>query len=86
MGVAALVVGICGVPLYWIPFVNLICPALSVIFGAIGLQRATKTAAGRLPTITGLVLGGILFLIGLFVIDVVLSLAAVLNASDGPTP
>ena len=85
VGVAALVIGICGVPLFWVPFVNLLCPVLSLILGAIGIQRAGRTGTGRLPAVAGLVLAGALFLIGLFVIDVFLSLASVLTPADGGT-
>lgn len=77
---AAMIVGICGIALYWLPWVNLICPAGSVLFGAIALHLAGKQkATGRLPAIAGLILGGVLFLVGIFVIEVALSLAAVLD-------
>lgn len=80
MGAAALVVGICGIALYWLPWVNLVCPALSIVLGGIGLWRAGKgTRVSRLPAVAGLILNGVLLLIGLFVIDVALSLATVLD-------
>lgn len=82
----SMVVAICGVPLFWIPFVNLVCPVLSMLLAAIGLRRAGKTGRGWLPAIAGLALGGILFLVGLFVIDVLLSLASVLAPANGATP
>lgn len=87
LGMAAMIVGTCGIALYWLPWVNLICPAGSVIFGTIALQRASKQkATGKLPAITGLILGGVLFLIGLFVIEVALSLTAILDQSSEASP
>jgi hypothetical protein len=75
---AAMVMGICGIALYWLPWVNLICPAGSIIVGAIGALRASNgTATSKLPAVSGLVLGGVLFLIGLFVIEVALDLSRV---------
>lgn len=80
MGAAALIVGICGIALYWLPWVNLMCPALSTVLGGLSLWRVGKgTGASRLPAVAGLILSGVLFLIGLFVIDVALSLATVLD-------
>ena len=87
LGMAAMIVATCGIVLYWLPWVNLICPAGAVIFGTIALQLAGKQkATGKLPAITGLILGGVLFLIGLFVIEVALSLTAVLDQSGEATP
>lgn len=83
LGSAAFVVGICGIPLFWVPFVNLICPILAMILGTVGLLRAGRTGARQLSAAAGLFLGGILFPVGLFVIDVVLSLAPVLNFPSG---
>lgn len=84
---AAMVVGICGISLYWLPWVNLICPAGSVLFGAIALHLAGKQkGTGRLPAIAGLILGGVLFLVGIFVIEVALSLAAVLDQPGETSP
>lgn len=76
LGVAALAAGVCGTALYWLPWVNLVCPVVSMVLGGIALGRAGKgTGASRLPGVAGLVLGGALFLLGLFVIDVALGLA-----------
>lgn len=78
LGIGAAVVGICGIAVYWLPWVNLICPAGLMILGAVGLQNARKgTVPSKLAAATALVLGGALFLLGLFVIEVALSLAAV---------
>lgn len=86
-GALAMVVGILGIGLYWLPGVNLICPALAVILGAIGAQRAGKgSGASKLSAIMGMVLGALLFLIAVFVIDVVTSLGSVLNQAAEVTP
>lgn len=78
LGVAAMVVGLCGIALYWLPWVNLICPAGSIIIGSLSLHQASKgTTTSNLPAVAGLLLGCLLFPIGLFVIEVALSLTAV---------
>lgn len=78
LGVAAMIVGLCGIALYWLPWVNLICPAGSIIIGSLSLHKASKgSTTSSLPAVAGLLLGCLLFLIGLFVIEIALSLAAV---------
>lgn len=80
-------VAVCGIALFWLPGVNLMLALASVIFGSIALQRAGNgTATGKFAAVTGLVLGLVLFLIGLFVIDVALSLAPVLDDSGQVRP
>ena len=82
-----MVVGILGIGLYWLPGVNLICPVLAVVLGGIGAQRSGKgSGASKLSAIMGMVLGALLFLIAVFVIDVVTSLGSVLNQAAEVTP
>jgi hypothetical protein len=78
LGLASMVVGISGIAPYWLPWVNLICPAASIVLGAMGLQKSRQgTVTPKLPAVTGLLLGGLLLFIGLFVIEVAGGLAAV---------
>jgi len=60
-GVTALVLGIVGVFLFWIPFFGLILPILAVIFGCIGIYRQS----GRGMAVAGLVIGIISFALSL---------------------
>lgn len=76
---ASLVLAICGIAVFWLPWVNLICPALAIILGAADLVRAgTRKREGWFCAAASLVLGVALFLIGLLVIDIALSLTPVL--------
>jgi hypothetical protein len=87
LGITASIVGLCGVALYWLPWVNLVCPAGLVILGTVGLQKASKgTVASRLPEVAALLLGCLLFLLGLFVIEVALSLSGVPGHSGQASP
>lgn len=87
LGIAAMAVGICGIALFWLLWVNLTVALLSVIFGSIGLREAgSGNAMSKIRAVTGLVLGWVLVLIGLFVIDVALSLAPVLGHSGQAGP
>lgn len=87
LGVGAAAVAICGIALYWLPWVNLICPAGLMILGAVGLQNTCEGAVpSKLSAATALVLGGALFLLGLFVIEVALSLAAVQGQPGEASP
>lgn len=63
MAVAALVLGILGVVLGWIPFVGLICGVLAAIFGALAWKKANQTNGRTGMAIAGTILGiiGILF-------------------------
>lgn len=61
LGTAALVLGIVGAALAWIPvigFMGFVCGILAVVFGAIGWNRTRKGAAtNKGASIAGLVLG-----------------------------
>ena len=87
LGVGAAAVAICGIALYWLPWVNLICPAGLVILGTVGLKKASKgTVTSKLSAVTALILGGVLFLLGLFVIQVAFSLAGVVDQPGEASP
>jgi len=56
-GVTALVLGIVGVFLFWIPLFGLILPILAVVFGCIGIYLQS----GRGMAVAGLVIGIVTF-------------------------
>ncbi len=64
--VAALVLGIVSLVLFWIPFVGLVCGILGVVFGWLGMQRADRGTTGKGMAVAGLVTGIIGTLIGLW--------------------
>jgi len=57
LAVAALVLGILSIVLFWFPFVNWILALLAIIFGAIGMAKGKRVGKGRGMAITGLVCG-----------------------------
>ena len=58
MGRAGLILGACGIPLFWVPMVYPNAPILGIIFSAIGYSRARAGKATNGKTaIIGLVLG-----------------------------
>ncbi len=72
LATTALILGICGVVLFWTFWFGLILGALAIIFGAIGLSRAKSGAPNKGMAIAGLVLGivgvvlGALFIVLIF--------------------
>lgn len=52
LGIASMVLGIIGIVMFWVPFLNLILSAMAVIFGAVGIKTQGKGMA-----IAGLVMG-----------------------------
>ena len=80
LGTAALVLGIIGVVLCWIPFTGWALNILAVIFGAIGRKRAINGEANnKSSAVAGLVLG----VVGLavWVVIVIFAFAAFNQAS-----
>lgn len=70
MAVTAMVLGIIGVVLFWIPVLGWILAILAIIFGGVGIAQANKRAgSGKGMAIAGLVLG--IVSIALYVIVVV---------------
>jgi hypothetical protein len=58
LGTAALVLGIIGVVLCWVPFTGWALNILAIIFGAVGRKRAVDgLATNRSSAVAGLVLG-----------------------------
>jgi hypothetical protein len=59
MAIAALVLGILGIVLFFIPFVGMIPGILGIVFGAVALRAVKRGGAGRGMAIAGLVCGAI---------------------------
>ena len=78
--VAAMVLGIVSLGLFWIPFVGLICGVLGVVLGWLGMQRANRGATGRGMAVAGLVTGIIGALVGLWWVHVIVEFGR--HASD----
>ena len=57
MAVAALVLGIIGLVLFWVPLLGMVLAILAIIFGGVGMSRANQGASGKGLAIAGLVLG-----------------------------
>jgi hypothetical protein len=75
-GVTALVLGIVGVVLSWVPVLGGILAVLAVVFGGLGYARARQgQATNQGMTIAGLVLGVIAFVIQVIVFAAVGSAA-----------
>ena len=70
-GVTALVLGLVGIFLFWVPFFGLILPILAIIFGGIGIYLQS----GRGMAIAGLIIGLITFAIILGIMIVAASRA-----------
>ena len=72
LATTALILGICGVVLFWTFWFGLILGTLAIIFGAIGLSRAKNGAPNKGMATAGLVLGivgvvlGVIFIVAIF--------------------
>lgn len=67
-GTAALVLGIVGVLLCWVPVFGPILGAVGVLLGVFGLMRSNRgEATNKGSAISGIVLGGITALVGIIV-------------------
>lgn len=74
LGTAALVLGIVGVVLCWIPFTGWALNILAVVFGAIGRKRAIGgQATNRSSAVAGLVLGVVGLAVWVVILLVVVS-------------
>lgn len=84
---AAMVCGIIGVLLAWMPFLvvaGLVLAVLALVFGIQGVRRAGVTTTGRGPAIAGVVLGAVG--LGLSVVGVLLSVVAFREVRDFMNP
>lgn len=55
LAVAALVLGIIGLVLVWVPFLSWVLGILSIIFGSIGLKKEVKTGMAKAGLILGVI-------------------------------
>ena len=62
LAVAALVVGIVGLVLFWTVWGGIILGILGLIFGAVGLSKANRGAPNKGMAVAGLALGGVALL------------------------
>jgi hypothetical protein len=68
IGIAALVVGIVSLVLSWIPFLGLLLAIVAIVLGILGIRKASKgEATNKGMAITGVVTGGLAFLVGALV-------------------
>ena len=59
LAVAALVVGIVGVVLFWTVWGGVILGILGLVFGAVGLSKANRGGPNKGMAVAGLILGGV---------------------------
>lgn len=79
LALTALIVGIVGLFLCWIPFLGLLVGLVAVVLGFLGMRKSAEVG-GKGLAIGGIVAGGIVFLIGL--IFTVITLFVVNAAND----
>jgi len=76
LAVAALVVGIVGVVLFWTVWGGVILGILGLVFGAVGLSKANHGAPNKGMAVAGLTLGGVA------VVGSILFVVALVNVVD----
>lgn len=84
---AALVCGIIGVLLAWMPFLvvaGFVLAVLALVFGVQGIRRANVTNTGRGLAVSGVVLGAVG--VALSVVGVLISIAAIREVRDFMNP
>lgn len=60
IGIAALVIGIVSIFLFWFPVLGLVLAILAVVFGIVGIRKASRgEATNKGMAITGVVTGGL---------------------------
>lgn len=80
IAIAAMVLGIISLVLFWIPFLGLICGVLGAIFGFVGLGKSNRIGGkGKGMAIAGLVCGIIGTLIGVWYVIAVFAAANEIN-------
>ena len=73
LAVAALVLGILSLVLFFIPFLGILLGLLGLIFGGIGIGRANRVGKGKGMAVAGLVMGILGLLLGLTWIFLIVS-------------
>lgn len=79
LALAALIVGVVGLFLCWIPFLGLVVGLIAVVLGFLGMKKSTE-AGGRGLAIGGIAVGALTALIGL--VFTVITLFVVKAAND----
>ncbi len=83
LAVAALVVGILGVVLFFLPFVGLILAILGVVFGASGMNKSNRIGGkGKGMAIAGLATGAVGVLLGLWMLYAFFTAVKTVNDFD----
>lgn len=83
MATAAMICGLVGIAVAWIPFVvvgGIALGVLGIVFGVKGLGRSGELQRGRGPAITGIVTGGVALLVS--IVGIVLSVVVVREVMD----
>ncbi|HEX2073735.1 MAG TPA: DUF4190 domain-containing protein [Geodermatophilus sp.] len=57
LGIAGFVTGLCGLVLFWVPFVGMVLAGVGVVLSAIGMSQGRRTGAPTGLAVAGLVLG-----------------------------
>ena len=86
MAIAALVLGIIGLVMAWIPAVNIvgiILGVLALIFGIIAIVKAKKTGTGKGMAIAGVVLAGVTIVAAVIINITVVALLNVAAKESG---
>jgi hypothetical protein len=87
VGIASAICGVVALVLSWIPFVDytsLVLGALAIIFGALGIRRAsTDPGARRLLAIIGMMCGIAGFAIAAIVLLLIYALVTTINPAGG---
>ena len=89
IAVAALVLGIIGVGIGWMPFlvvVGFVAAILAIIFGVIGLRRSRERGVGRSQAIVGLTTGGCGLAASLLGIVLTVTVLDLVDAYENPNP
>ena len=69
LATAAMVLGILGVVLFWVPLIGFGLAILALVFGAIGVSKANMGSGGKGQAVAGMVLGAIGVLLPILVLS-----------------
>ncbi len=87
MAIASFVLGLCSLPLGWIPFLGQIISILAIVFGIIALNqiKKNKKLSGKPFAIWGIVLGSLW--LAIFIITIIAGIVWVVvkNVGEGFT-
>lgn len=89
MAIAALVLGVIGVGIGWMPFlvvIGLVAAILAIIFGVIGLRRSRELGVGRSQAIVGLTTGGCGLAASVLGVLLTVAVLDLVDAYENPNP